>query len=172
MMELSNRLPVDFGLISLDQEKAFDRVDHAYLFNTLLSFGFGENFINYIKLLYADASCLVKVGGQGLIDLESRVAAFRLKAAQRLLYQTDLCWKESVHALLRKAGRMGLDQDLFLFSADELDLSGLGDFYATALKAWRLLKATREEGIEPTAWVWEEPIFHNRFPFALYTLLH
>ncbi|KAL7875776.1 hypothetical protein AOLI_G00107390 [Acnodon oligacanthus] len=63
MMELSKRLPVDFGLISLDQEKAFDRVDHTYLFNTLLGFGFGENFINYVKLLYADASCLVIVGG-------------------------------------------------------------------------------------------------------------
>ncbi|KAL7876995.1 hypothetical protein SRHO_G00036380 [Serrasalmus rhombeus] len=62
MMELSNRLPVDFGLISLDQEKAFDRVDHAYLFNTLLGFGFGENLINYVKPLYTDASYLMKVG--------------------------------------------------------------------------------------------------------------
>ncbi|KAL7873787.1 hypothetical protein AOLI_G00128580 [Acnodon oligacanthus] len=101
-------------------------------------------------------------GGQGLIDLESRVAAFRLKAAQRLLYHSDLCWKESAHALLRMAGRMGLDRHLFLLNADELDLSGLGDFYTSALKAWRLLEATREEGIRPTAWVWEEPIFHNK----------
>ncbi|KAL7851076.1 hypothetical protein AOLI_G00214320 [Acnodon oligacanthus] len=52
-------------------------------------------------------------GGQGLIDLESRVAAFRLKAAQRLLYHSDLCWKESAHALLRMAGRMGLDRASF-----------------------------------------------------------
>ncbi|KAL7869750.1 hypothetical protein AOLI_G00137380 [Acnodon oligacanthus] len=80
-------------------------------------------------------------GGQGLIDLESRVAAFRLKAAQQLLYHSDLCSKKSAHALLRKAGRMGLGRHLFLLNTDELDLSGLGDFYATALKAWKLLKA-------------------------------
>ncbi|KAL7890945.1 hypothetical protein AOLI_G00004210 [Acnodon oligacanthus] len=101
-------------------------------------------------------------GGQGLIDLESRVAAFRLKAAQQLLYHSDLCWKESAHALLRIAGRIGLDRHLFLLNADELDLSGLGDFYTSAWKAWRLLKATHEEGTGPKAWVWEEPIFHNK----------
>ncbi|KAL6481033.1 hypothetical protein MHYP_G00091130 [Metynnis hypsauchen] len=47
---------------------------------------------------------------------------------------------------------MGLDRHLFLLNADELDLSGLEDFYTSVLKAWKLLKATREEGIEPTAW--------------------
>ncbi|KAL6482131.1 hypothetical protein MHYP_G00102110 [Metynnis hypsauchen] len=86
----------------------------------------------------------------------------RLKAAQRLLYHSDLCWKETVHALLRKAGSTGFDRHLFLLSADELDLSGLEDFHTSALKAWKLPKATHEEGIEPTAWVWEEPNFHNQ----------
>ncbi|KAL7861665.1 hypothetical protein SRHO_G00131060 [Serrasalmus rhombeus] len=46
-------------------------------------------------------------GGQGLINRESRVAAFRLKAAQQLLYYSDLCWRETTHALLRKAGKHG-----------------------------------------------------------------
>ncbi|KAI4888926.1 hypothetical protein NFI96_005927 [Prochilodus magdalenae] len=39
VMELANRVPTDLGLISFDQEKAFDRVDHGYLFNTLSNFG-------------------------------------------------------------------------------------------------------------------------------------
>ncbi|KAI4892597.1 hypothetical protein NFI96_030647 [Prochilodus magdalenae] len=45
--------------------------------------------------------------GQGLIDLESRVAAFRLKAVQRLLYRPDLPWRETAHVLLRKSWQYG-----------------------------------------------------------------
>ncbi|KAI4891758.1 hypothetical protein NFI96_005206 [Prochilodus magdalenae] len=63
VMELANRAPTDLGLISLDQEKAFDRVDHGYLFKTLATFGFGERFMKSVKLLYTGASCVVKVRG-------------------------------------------------------------------------------------------------------------
>ena len=38
-------------LISLDQEKAFDRVDWDFTFKLLDHFGFGENFVAWIKLL-------------------------------------------------------------------------------------------------------------------------
>ena len=50
-----------FGLLLLDQEKAFDRVDHDFLFAVLTKVGLGENFISGIKLLYNNASCLLKV---------------------------------------------------------------------------------------------------------------
>ena len=36
-------------LISFDMEKAFDRVDHTYLYKTLTAIGFKENFITLIK---------------------------------------------------------------------------------------------------------------------------
>ena len=42
------------AIISLDQSKAFDRVSHEYLFKVLHTFGFGEQFISLVKLLYAD----------------------------------------------------------------------------------------------------------------------
>ncbi len=54
---------VSMGLLSLDQEKAFDRVDHVFLFDTLNDFGFGEKFISRIKLLYTGATCMIKMGG-------------------------------------------------------------------------------------------------------------
>ena len=47
--------------LSLDQEKAFDRVDHQYLFNILNHYGFSEIFINWIKLLYNNISSAVLV---------------------------------------------------------------------------------------------------------------
>ncbi len=34
-------------VISLDFEKAFDRVEHEYLFEILRGYGFGENFVVY-----------------------------------------------------------------------------------------------------------------------------
>jgi len=54
---------IEIGVLSLDQEKAFDRVDHDYLYNVLQHFGFGDKFISYIQLLYSNAFVLVKSGG-------------------------------------------------------------------------------------------------------------
>lgn len=55
---------INVGIISMDQEKAFDRVDHEFLFSTLQAFGVGEGFLSWAKLLYRDACCVVKVGGR------------------------------------------------------------------------------------------------------------
>lgn len=65
----------DIGLIALDQEKVFVRVDHNYLFiiYLLAAFGFGQNFIKWIQLLFIGVSCMVKVvGGLSRAILVSR----------------------------------------------------------------------------------------------------
>ncbi len=54
---------VSMGLLSLDQEKAFDRVDHVFLFDTLNAVGFGEKIISRIKRLYTEATCMIKMAG-------------------------------------------------------------------------------------------------------------
>lgn len=51
------------ALVSIDQVKAFDRVSHSFLFNTLQHFGFGPTFIKWIKLIYTQVSSSVKVNG-------------------------------------------------------------------------------------------------------------
>ncbi len=67
-------------------------------------------------------------GGQGLVDINSRIKAVRLQTAKRLLYGKDVSWARVACSLLRKAGSMGLDRHLFLMDTESVDLSGLTPF--------------------------------------------
>ncbi|XP_067260308.1 polymeric immunoglobulin receptor-like [Chanodichthys erythropterus] len=64
-------------------------------------------------------------GGQGLIDIISRIKAFRLQTAQRFLYGEDVSWFGVACGLLRRAGKMGFDRQLFLMDINKLDLTGV-----------------------------------------------
>ncbi|CAM5142100.1 unnamed protein product [Natator depressus] len=61
LLELGRRDGLSFALLSLDQEKAFDRVDHGYLLSTVQAFGFGPQFVSFLRVLYASAECLVRL---------------------------------------------------------------------------------------------------------------
>jgi len=63
IIELIEKDNLEGYLIKIDQEKAFDRVDHTYLFHILDKFGFGPQFIQWIKIVYTNIRSTLKVSG-------------------------------------------------------------------------------------------------------------
>lgn len=50
-------------IVSLDAEKAFDKVNWIFLFTTLRKFGFGESFIHWIRTLYKSPRATIVTNG-------------------------------------------------------------------------------------------------------------
>ncbi|VDI14024.1 Hypothetical predicted protein, partial [Mytilus galloprovincialis] len=63
IIELIENDNLEGYLIKIDQEKAFDRVDHKYLFHILEKFGFGPQFVHWIKLFYKGIRSSIKCNG-------------------------------------------------------------------------------------------------------------
>ena len=105
----------------------------------------------------------VAEGGQGLVDIQSRIASFRLQTAQKLLYKCGPSWLDTARLLLRRAGRLGYDKQLFLLRTEDVDLNGLTSFYNSVLQAWQVLQYSRDVKETPGMWLFEEPLFFNNF---------
>ncbi|CAM2119715.1 unnamed protein product [Caretta caretta] len=63
LLELGFRDGLSFAPLSLDQEKAFDQMDHEHLLGTLQAFSFGPRFVRFLQVLYTSAECLVRLNG-------------------------------------------------------------------------------------------------------------
>lgn len=50
-------------IVALDQEKAYDKIDHAYLWQTLWKFKIPEKYIKTIQALYGSAETQIMVNG-------------------------------------------------------------------------------------------------------------
>ena len=101
-------------------------------------------------------------GGQGLIHLESRKAAFRMQQIQKyLLGPDDVVWKPLMTAILKNVDGLGFDASLFLMNCDFIFLSNLTPFYQGLFKAWTLFTWSRLEPSASLFWLLEEPIIHG-----------
>ena len=62
-IEYCQKKGVSAALVSLDQEKCFDRVDHGFLFRALATYGFGPGFLGLVRAFYNGATSRVLVNG-------------------------------------------------------------------------------------------------------------
>ena len=63
MLKYAEEENSDGILFAADIEKAFDSVDHNFIFASLNKFGFGSDFIQWIKTLFKNSqSCVMNNG--------------------------------------------------------------------------------------------------------------
>lgn len=49
--------------VTLDEEKAFDRVNHDFLWRVMRNFDIGGKILNWISMMYTDIICKIKING-------------------------------------------------------------------------------------------------------------
>ncbi len=79
ILDISRSFGLNVGLISLDQEKAFDWVEHNYLWQTLREFGFSLSFITIIGVFYGNIESVLKING-------GPSAPFKIKDKARMCF--------------------------------------------------------------------------------------
>jgi len=63
VIEIADKLNLEGWLVTMDIQKAFDSVDHDFLFCALENAGFGGSFLNWVKILVKNQeSCVYNAG--------------------------------------------------------------------------------------------------------------
>ena len=63
MIDLAEATEQNGAIIALDQEKAYDKIEHEYLWTTLQAFNLPERFVNTLKSLYTNAKTQIMING-------------------------------------------------------------------------------------------------------------
>ena len=61
LIELANRNDATPAFIFLDQEKAFDRTNHKFMFKVMEAFGIGETFVNWVRTIYSNPTSIIHI---------------------------------------------------------------------------------------------------------------
>ena len=64
IIEVTEIRNIEGFLVTMNIEKAFDLLDHNFLISTLEKYGFGQNFILWVKILLNDQKLFVINGGK------------------------------------------------------------------------------------------------------------
>ena len=72
LLKFAEEENLDGILFAADIEKAFDSVDHNFIFASLKKFGFGDNFIQWVRTIFENSeSCIMNNGtSTGYFKLE------------------------------------------------------------------------------------------------------
>ncbi|CAM2112656.1 unnamed protein product [Caretta caretta] len=158
LLELGRRDGLSFALLSLDQEKAFDRVDHGYLLSTLQAFGFGPQLVSFLQVLrltglvlrepelrlvpsaYADDILLVVQDPGDLARVEACQAIYTAASSARVNWvkSSGLAvgdWRQETHTDLTAEDSLRLEWwDRVYFSHSTIQQVGVATLFSHDLR--------------------------------------
>lgn len=76
-----------------------------------------------------------------------------------MLYDCGPNWLNTAWLLLRRAGQLGYDKQLFLVNPGGGDITGLSLIYSSVLQAWQIFSYKWTAGEIGDHWVFKEPLF-------------
>ena len=119
-------------------------------------------FWNGMHRLRADLlSVPLEKGGQGLVDITSKILSFRLTTLRQLLYKEVLSWRPLASCLLLQAGKLKCGLELVLLDLQRVDTSLLPSFYQSLLNASQCLLPVRNKDSYKFSNFMREPVFYN-----------
>ena len=130
-------------IVALDQEKAYDKIAHDYLWLTLEKYGLPPSFINTIKSLYESAETLVIINGESSSTFKVTRGVRQGDPLSCLLFDIAI---EPLAELIRQSNLEGfkahgqLERTIVSLFADDTTVylsekDNIGDLYAI-LQVW------------------------------------
>ena len=67
ILEYTDENDIKAILFSADFEKAFNSVEHSFIISTLRAFGFGSDFIQWVKIFFKNLKSCVMNNGRSIV---------------------------------------------------------------------------------------------------------